>query len=48
MSQQESQNGIDNVGQRSRKETLSILLGAAFLMATSSIGRVSYANGGLH
>lgn len=38
MSQQESQNGIDNVGQRSRKETLSILLGAAFLMATSSIG----------
>jgi len=38
LSQQESQNGIDNVGQRSRKETLSILLGAAFLMATSSIG----------
>ncbi|KRT35020.1 NRAMP family divalent metal transporter [Acetomicrobium hydrogeniformans] len=38
MSQIESQNGIDDVGQRSRKETLSILLGAAFLMATSSIG----------
>jgi len=38
LSQIESQNGIDDVGQRSRKETLSILLGAAFLMATSSIG----------
>lgn len=38
MSQIESQNGIDDEGQRSRKETLSILLGAAFLMATSSIG----------
>ena len=35
MTQQES---VGSADQRSRKETLSILLGAAFLMATASIG----------
>lgn len=38
MSQQQSQMNVGSEEQKSRKEMLSILLGAAFLMATSSIG----------
>lgn len=38
MSKQESRNSMTSKEQKSRKETLSVLLGAAFLMATSSIG----------
>lgn len=38
MSQQQSQMNVGSEEQKSRKEMLSILLGAAFLMATSAIG----------
>ncbi|WP_198470759.1 NRAMP family divalent metal transporter [Acetomicrobium sp. S15 = DSM 107314] len=38
MSQQQSQMNVGSEEQKSRREMLSVLLGAAFLMATSSIG----------